>query len=82
MAKKRRGNSQGLSPTALKAKRDRDLAMAKTPRRTAMRSQNQSIGQTSTRDIHHVNGHSKKTDEHSYGNNIADKLARGALKLF
>ena len=33
-------------------------------------------------DIHHVNGHSKKTDEHSYGNNIADKLARGALKLF
>ena len=61
MARKRRGNSQGLSPTALKAKRDRDLAMAKTPRRTAMRSQNQSIGQTSDRDIHHVNGVAGKT---------------------
>tara|TARA_B100001094_G_C18173128_1_gene796329 strand:+ start:281 stop:922 length:642 start_codon:yes stop_codon:yes gene_type:complete len=33
-------------------------------------------------DIYHVNGHSKKTDEHSYGNNIADKLARGAFKSF
>ncbi len=56
MATKEPGNSQGLSPTALKAKRERDLAMAKTDRRTAMRSQNQSIGQNSKRDIHHVNG--------------------------
>ena len=29
--------------------------------------------------IIHVKGHSKKTDEHSYGNNIADKLARNAF---
>lgn len=49
-------NSQGLSPEALEAKRKRDLAMAKTPRRTAMRSENQSIGQNSKRDIHHPNG--------------------------
>ena len=49
-------NSQGLSPKALKAKRERDLAMAKTSRRTAMRSENQSIGQNSKRDIHHPNG--------------------------
>ena len=33
-------------------------------------------------DIFHVPGHSKKTDEHSYGNNIADKLARDAFKSF
>ena len=31
--------------------------------------------------IHHVPGHSKKTDEHSCGNNVADKLARDAFKL-
>ena len=49
-------NSQGLSPEALEAKRKRDLAMAKTARRTAMRSENQSIGQNSKRDIHHPNG--------------------------
>ena len=30
-------------------------------------------------EIIHVKGHSKKTDEHSYGNNIADKLARNAF---
>lgn len=28
-----------------------------------------------------VKGHSKNTDEHSYGNYIADKLARNALKI-
>ena len=30
--------------------------------------------------IIYVKGHSKKNDEHSYGNNIADKLARNAFK--
>ncbi len=78
MAKKRRGNSQGLSPTALKAKRDRDLAMAKTPRRTAMRSQNQSIGQTSTRDIHHVNGVAGKTIYQSISENRDTSKERNA----
>ena len=36
-----RANSQGLSPMALKAKRERDLAMAKTPARRLKKAQNQ-----------------------------------------
>jgi hypothetical protein len=78
MARKRRGNSQGLSPTALKAKRDRDLAMAKTPRRTKMRSQNQSIGQNSTRDIHHVNGVAGRTIYQSISENRDTSKERNA----
>ena len=78
MARKRRGNSQGLSPAALKAKRDRDLAKAKTPRRTAMRSQNQSIGQNSTRDIHHVNGVAGKTIFQSISQNRDTSNERNA----
>ena len=31
-------------------------------------------------EIHKVKGHTTNNDEHSYGNRIADKLARGALK--
>jgi ribonuclease HI len=31
-------------------------------------------------EIHKVKGHTTNIDEHSYGNRIADKLARGALK--
>ena len=46
-------NSQGLSPTALKAKRERDLAAAKTPARQMKKAQNQRIGQSSNYDIHH-----------------------------
>jgi hypothetical protein len=46
-------NSQGLSPTALKAKRDRDLAAAKTPARMEKKKENQKIGQSSNYDIHH-----------------------------
>ena len=34
-------NSQGLSSTALKAKRDRDLAVAKTPYRRAAKADSQ-----------------------------------------
>jgi hypothetical protein len=78
MARKRRGNSQGLSPTALKAKRDRDKEMAMTPRRTAMRSQNQSIGQTSTRDIHHVDGVAGKTIYQSISQNRDSSNERNA----
>jgi len=48
-----KANSQGLSPTALKAKRDRDLAAAKTPARKMKKAQNQRIGQSSNYDIHH-----------------------------
>ena len=46
-------NSQGLSPEALKAKRARDLAAAKTPARKMKKAQNQRIGQSSSYDIHH-----------------------------
>tara|TARA_R110000737_G_C14320390_1_gene439565 strand:- start:370 stop:612 length:243 start_codon:yes stop_codon:yes gene_type:complete len=46
-------NSQGLSPTALKAKRERDLAAAKTPARKMKKAQNQKIGQSPNYDIHH-----------------------------
>ena len=46
-------NSQGLSPTALKAKRDRDLYAAKTPLRKHRKAENQRIGQSSNSDLHH-----------------------------
>ena len=46
-------NSQGLSPTALKAKRERDLAAAKTPARKMKKAENQRIGQSSKHDLHH-----------------------------
>lgn len=54
MPEKRPGNSQGLSREALARKRARDLAAAKTPDRTNKRSENQSIGQNSTTDLHHA----------------------------
>ena len=46
-------NSQGLSPTALKAKRERDLAAAKTPLRRKRKKENQANGQSSNYDWHH-----------------------------
>jgi len=49
----RKGNSQGLSPTALKDKRARDLAAAKTPARKLKKAENQRIGQSSNYDLHH-----------------------------
>ena len=49
----RKGNSQGLSPTALKDKRARDLAAAKTPARKMKKAENQRIGQSSNYDLHH-----------------------------
>ena len=49
----RKGNSQGLSPAALKAKRERDLAAAKTPARKMKKAENQRIGQRSDSDLHH-----------------------------
>lgn len=54
MAEKRAGNSQGLSPTALRAKRARDLAAANSPARKAKRAENQRIGQESDSDLHHT----------------------------
>ena len=46
-------NAQGLSSTALKAKRARDLAAAKTPARKMKKAQNQREVQRSNSDIHH-----------------------------
>jgi len=46
-------NSQGLSPTALKAKRERDGAAARTPARKMKKAENQRIGQSSNYDLHH-----------------------------
>jgi hypothetical protein len=51
---KRPGNSQGLSRTALAAKRARDLAAAKTKKRKDRKAQNQRIGQKSDSDLHHT----------------------------
>ena len=48
-----KANSQGLSPTALEAKRERDLAAAKSPARKMKKAQNQRIGQSSKVDLHH-----------------------------
>ena len=48
-----KANSQGLSSTALKDKRARDLAAAKTPARKMKKAQNQRLGQRSDSDIHH-----------------------------
>ena len=46
-------NSQGLSPTALKANRERDGKAARTPARMAKKAENQRIGQSSNYDLHH-----------------------------
>jgi hypothetical protein len=54
MAKKRPGNSQGLSRTALAAKRARDLAAANTPVREQKRAENQRKGQSDKFDWHHT----------------------------
>ena len=56
MGAKRAGNSQGLSSTALRAKRARDKAMAMTTGRKDKKAENQRIGQSPNHDIHHVGG--------------------------
>tara|TARA_R100001463_G_scaffold37660_1_gene81052 strand:+ start:583 stop:834 length:252 start_codon:yes stop_codon:yes gene_type:complete len=50
---KRPGNSQGLSPIALKDKRARDKAAAMTPLRKKRKRENQANGQSSDYDWHH-----------------------------
>ena len=54
MAKKVKGNSQGLNPKALKAKRKRDLAAANTREREIRRAENRGSGQNSNSDLHHT----------------------------
>ena len=60
---------QRLSPKASAAKKKRDIAMAKTSRRTEMRSQAQSIGQSSNSDIHHTTGKAGPVKRVSIKNN-------------
>ena len=47
-------NSQGLSPTALRAKRARDKAAAMTSKRKKRKAENQRIGQRGDSDLHHT----------------------------
>ena len=56
MARKQTGNSQGLSPAALRAKRSRDKAAAMTTKRKKRKAENQRIGQRSDSDLHHTPG--------------------------
>ena len=51
---------QKLSPEAKKAKHNRDVAMAKTDRRSAMKAQAQRIGQRSDSDLHHAGSKVKR----------------------
>lgn len=44
---------QKLSPKAAAAKKLRDIAAAKTPKRKARKAENQRIGQRSDSDLHH-----------------------------
>ena len=60
---------QKLSPVAKKAKHNRDVAMAKTDRRSAMKAQAQRIGQRSDSDIHHVSGRAGATKRVSIAKN-------------
>jgi len=73
MAEKRPGNSQGLSPTALRAKRARDLAMAKTKDRKKKKRDNQTFvdadgnkGQKSDSDIHHTKSGTQRRTSIAY----------------
>ena len=44
---------QKLSPKAAAAKKKRDIAAAKTPKRRERKAENQRIGQSSEYDLHH-----------------------------
>ena len=61
MSEKRAGNSQGLNPRALAAKRLRDKLMAMTKGRKDKKAENQRIGQESDSDLHHASGTVKRT---------------------
>ena len=71
---------QKLSPKASAAKKKRDIAMAKTDRRTKMRSQAQSIGQRSDSDIHHTEGKAgpvKRVSTHANRGNFGKGTRKG-----
>ena len=60
---------QNLSAEAAARKKKRDISMAKTKRRTAMKAQAQRIGQRSDSDIHHVSGRAGATKRVSIAKN-------------
>ena len=61
-----KANSQGLSPTALKAKRERDGRAARTPARMAKKAENQRLGQRSDSDLHHTKSGTVKRTSIAY----------------
>ena len=73
MAVKRPGNSQGLSPTALRDKRARDLAAAKTTKRKNRKAENQRIGQNSEKDLHHASSGTVKRVSIAYNRATHDR---------
>jgi len=66
MGAKRAGNSQGLSSTALRAKRARDKAMAMTTGRKDKKAENQRIGQKPGSDLHHTKSGTVKRTSIAY----------------
>ena len=66
MAKKQPGNSQGLSPKALRDKRARDKAAAMTGKRKNRKAENQRLGQRSDSDLHHTKSGAVKRTSIAY----------------
>ena len=73
MAKKRAGNSQGLSRWALARKRLRDLTAAKTKKRKDRKAENQRIGQEGDRDLHHTSSGTVKRVSIAYNRATHDR---------
>ena len=69
----RPGNSQGLSPTALRAKRARDKAAAMTDKRRDRKAENQRIGQKSASDLHHTSSGTVKRVSVAYNRATHDR---------
>tara|TARA_R110002020_G_C15906658_1_gene741545 strand:- start:297 stop:524 length:228 start_codon:yes stop_codon:yes gene_type:complete len=70
---KRVGNSQGLSPTALRDKRARDKAMAMTKDRKDKKAENQRIGQESDTDLHHTSSGTVRRTSIAYNRATHDR---------
>ena len=66
-------NSQGLSPTALRAKRARDKAAAMTKKRKDRKAENQRIGQKSDSDLHHTSSGTVKRVNIAYNRATHDR---------
>ena len=79
MAKPKRpgGPKQKLTPKARAAKRKRDLKVAKTPRRTAMKAENQRKRRAATRAGKSVSG---KDYDHNRGRFVSEKTNRSKTK--